>query len=247
MKIIDKGESPFKFWVFENAIDSKLAQMIFTELTSIGDDVNYHATMYKYDNVFEKKLAQDKLELMPPTTKAWLMWTLTQNFVSMIETITGIDGLIPDPWLRGGGFHLHTQGGILKPHLDFTMHPKLKLVRRLNFIVYFNKNYDPSWGGELELWNKEMTVCEKKIQPGYNIGVLFETPDAAHGFSVPWSAPEGITRKSLAVYLYSSPTADDLLRPHRSTQFLRRADEEINPEMEALREKRNSGRLSTNV
>lgn len=243
MKITQQGEKPFHYWVFKDALDARLAQMICGELVDYGNDPEYRSHMYKYDNVFEKKLAQDNLEMLPPTTKSWLVWTLTAHFVSMIESITGVSGLIPDPWFTGAGFHLHTTGGVLKPHIDFSRHRKHGLIRRFNYIVYFNKNYEKTWGGELELWDKEMKSPDVKIEPGYNVGVLFETPDAPHGFSVPWNAPNGITRKSLAVYLYSAPTLEDLQRDHKSTQFLRAKGETTNDETEALRERRNHGRI----
>lgn len=245
MKIRESGTSPYPYWTFENLIHASTAQDIFEELQSLSHDADYISRMYKYDNVFERKFAQDNWDLLPPITKAWLCWTLTAPFIAMIETITGIQGLIADPWLRGGGFHLHKPGGVLMVHKDFTMHPKLKLIRRLNLIVYMNKNYDPSWGGQLELWSKNMEKCEVKIDPGYNMGVLFETPEAPHGFNTPWSAPIGIGRKSLAVYLYSAPTEEDLRKTHLSTQFLRSKDEQTTDGIEALRERRNHGRLTS--
>ncbi len=244
MKFDRHGTSPYKWWTFKEPIHPKTAQEIFTELTRYGDDPHYRADMFKYDNVFEKKLAQNNFDQLPPVTKAWLSWTLTSHFVTMIEQITGIEGLIPDPHFNGGGFHLHTTGGILKPHLDYTRHKKLGLIRRLNFIVYFNKNYDPSWNGQLELWSPDMSECEVKLDPSYNTGVLFETPNAPHGFSVPWSAPDNITRKSLACYLYTCPAESDFATNHLSTQFLLAKGEETDPETEALRQKRNLGRLN---
>ncbi len=247
MKLREHGEHPFKYWVFEDPIHPRTAQEIYSELGHFKTFQGF----YKYDNAFEKKYATDKWELFPPITKAWLSWTLTGDFVKWAEEVTGLKGLIPDPHLRGGGIHAHKEGGILKPHLDTTQHPDLKLIRRLNYIIYFNRNYEKSWGGGLELWsrrmNGELAEAAVTIEPGYNVGVLFETPNSPHGFSTPWAAPDGITRKSLAVYLYTSPTQAELSENHLSTQFLKTPGEKVDEQLEDLRRQRNMARLSSNV
>lgn len=243
LEITKQGTEPFKYWVIKDPLHPTIAQRIFTELSLLSQDENYLASMYKYSNFFEKKLAQDQMRLMPDTVRGWLAWTLTSEFVDVIEKLTGITGLCVDPWFMGGGIHMHKAGGILRVHKDFTKHRKLGLIRRLNYIVYFNKNYEESWGGQLEFHSKDMSKCEVKIDPGYNVGVLFETPDSPHGFNTPWSAPDNIARKSLAVYLYTAPTKEDLEKEHLSTQFLKTPGEKTTPEIEELRAKRNKGRI----
>ena len=39
----------------------------------------------------------------------------------------------------------------------------MKLDRRLNILIYLNHNWKDNNGGHLELWDKEMKNCEKKI------------------------------------------------------------------------------------
>ncbi len=240
---VTSGESPFRYWIIENALPGQMAQGIFQELSAIRNT----DSMYKYDNYFEKKYAEDRWLHLPPVTKSMLNWTLSGVFVKAIEEMTGLTGMIPDPHLTGGGIHIHKDGGILRPHRDFTLHKKLGLIRKLNWILYMNKNYDPAWGGQLELWSKDMSKCEVSIEPKFNRAVLFETPLAPHGFSNPWSAPHGITRKSLAVYLYAAPTIQDLQSDHKSTQFLKAPNEETTEYIEELRALRNTGRLASNV
>lgn len=240
---VTSGTSPFRWWQIDNALPAPMAQVIFQELSAYRDT----SKMYRYDNYFEKKFATDDWSLFPPMTKAMLNWSLSGPFVKSIEDMTGINNLCVDPWLTGGGIHIHKENGVLRPHTDFSMHRKLGLVRKLNWIIYLNKNYDPAWGGQLELWSKDMSKCEVTIEPIFNRAVLFETPGAPHGFSNVWSAPHDITRKSLAIYFYVAPTVEDLAKIHESTHFLPTPGEQTTPEIEELRAKRNKGRLASNV
>ncbi len=84
------------------------------------------------------------------------------SFVRFLETLTGIEGLIPDPHYLGGGLHMIPPGGWLDVHADFSRHDRLDLDRRLNVIVYLNEGWDPDWGGALELWSCDMS--EKVVE-----------------------------------------------------------------------------------
>src|SRR5262249_39147078 len=85
------------------------------------------------------------------------------TFLQFLEEMTGIEGLIPDPYLEGGGLHMIKPGGSLAIHADFNWHKRLKLDRRLNLLLYLNKDWDESFGGALELWSQDMKAVVKKI------------------------------------------------------------------------------------
>ena len=51
----------------------------------------------------------------------------------------------------------------------------MKLDRRLNILIYLNRNWESSYGGSLELWGKNMKKCEKTIIPTFNKTVIFST------------------------------------------------------------------------
>ena len=131
-------------------------------------------------------------------------------FVEFLERLTGIEGLIPDPYL-GGALRCYTRGGLLGVHTDYNWHNKLKLYRRVNLIVYLNREWPVSFGGELELWTTDWSRCAKRIFPGWNKAVIFGVDDRSpHGFPAPLRCPEGYPRKSLQLYYYSAriPDAD---------------------------------------
>jgi hypothetical protein len=126
-------------------------------------------------------------------------------FVEFLERLTGIKGLVPDPFLHGGGLHQIEPGGFLDVHADFNIHPRFKLYRRLNALIYLNEEWRDDWGGHLELWSPDMGRRAQRIAPEFNRTVIFSTTrQAFHGHPEPVACPPGINRRSLAVYYYSA-------------------------------------------
>src|SRR5581483_6543461 len=115
------------------------------------------------------------------------------------------DGLIPDPYFTGGGLHQIERGGYLKIHADFDRHEKLGLQRRLNVLVYLNRDWDESYGGALELWDRAMTHPVVRVLPVFNRCVVFSTTDQSyHGHPEPLTCPPDRRRRSLALYYYTA-------------------------------------------
>ena len=125
--------------------------------------------------------------------------------VQFLESLTTIPSLIPDPHFVGGGFHETSAGGKLGIHADFRINESLHLNRRINMIIYLNKEWQDEWGGKLELWDKGMNGVVHSIAPVYNRCVIFNTDaDSFHGHPDPLLTPENKTRKSLALYYYTA-------------------------------------------
>lgn len=152
-----------------------------------------------------KKLASSREENMPPAIRQFLLQCNSSTFISFLEDLTGIAPLIPDPHYEGGGMHQIEPGGYLDVHADFNYHHVYKLDRRLNMLLYLNKNWKEEYGGYLELWDRNMKTCVKKVLPIFNRCVIFSTSDYSfHGHPVPLMCPPGETRKSLALYYYTN-------------------------------------------
>lgn len=128
-------------------------------------------------------------------------------FLEFLETVTGIRGLLPDPYFTGGGIHQILHGGILDIHTDFNFYEKLQVHRRLNAILYLCLEWKEDYGGSLELWDKAPRAggkCFKSIPPLYNRLVVFETDKTSfHGHPKEWNGPSGIYRRSIALYYYT--------------------------------------------
>lgn len=159
----------------------------------------------RFDRHHSKKLATKGDAQFGPATRRVMHEFSSAACLRFLEGLTGIAGLIPDPYFEGGGLHQIEPGGILKVHADFNWHKTLRLDRRINLIVYLNKDWREEYNGHLELWDREMTHSVKKILPVYNRCVVFSTTDwSYHGHPEKLTCPEGRTRKSLALYYYTN-------------------------------------------
>lgn len=210
---------------------------------------------YKYDNPLEKKLAMDQLERLPDPIVDILAFFNSVPMLKFMEKLTGISGLIPDPYYRGGGIHQIVKGGKLDVHIDFNLHTELNLDRRLNAIVYLNKDWEEAYGGFLQLWDGHregdghvLDRCVNKILPLFNRLVVFNTNERSyHGHPDPLSCPEDRSRKSIAVYYYTNGRPEEEKADAHSTTFIRRPDDPDDDALNTLRDQRNKGRLSSNL
>jgi hypothetical protein len=160
----------------------------------------------RFDNPLEKKLGYYyERSTISKTIRDFLDQMNTFEMLLWLEALTGIEGLIPDPYFGGGGLHQIEPGGFLKVHADFNVHPKLKLDRRLNMLIYLNRDWKEEYGGHLELWDRDARSCRKKILPLFNRTVVFSTTDTSyHGHPNPLTSPSGVTRKSVSLYYYTA-------------------------------------------
>jgi hypothetical protein len=163
-----------------------------------------------FDSPTEKKLGYSYQQPLGETLRAFLFEMGSPPVLEFLQRLTGIDGLIPDPYLGGAGPHQIVRGGFLKVHADFNWHPLLKLDRRLNLIVYLNQDWLPEYGGHIELWNRDMSRCEQRVLPVFNRTIVFNTTDTSfHGHPTPLACPETMTRKSVSLYYYTNGRPDE--------------------------------------
>jgi len=141
------------------------------------------------------------------------------QFTQFLSAISGIQGLLPDPTLFGGGLHEIAPGGRFSVHTDFNKHPVTALDNRLVFITYLNKGWDASWGGALELWDSVSKQCVDEVVPVFGRSILFAHTDTSlHGHPNPVATPDGRKRRSVAAYYYTNGGVEE--GAARTTQFL---------------------------
>ncbi len=230
-----KNAKPFPHVVIDNFLDKNVAELAYKDVQYIYPNEKW----WKYESPLERKYATDKWELFPSNIRLLLAYLNTGMFMKTFEEISGIKSLIPDPNLRGGGIHCILPGGKLDVHSDTGKHPDLGLYRRLNVIIYLNKNWKDSYNGHLELWNKDMTKCEQKISPDFNRMVMFETSKYSfHGHPETLTCELGDSRKSLALYYWTSTIPEGHEINEGATDFRARPGDKPSVEVEALRVQR---------
>jgi Rps23 Pro-64 3,4-dihydroxylase Tpa1-like proline 4-hydroxylase len=188
---------PHAHGVFDNVFNPSI-------LHNIIDEFDLKREWKEYDTKYEKKLQLSKDDSLGPNTRAFIHSLNSGTFLTFLEKLTGIDRLIADPYLAGGGLHRIEPGGKLGIHTDFNRNDHLKLHRRINVLVYLNEDWEESFGGHFELWSDPKGAQKTKILPIFNRMAIFNTTGSSfHGHPEPLTCPADRSRKSLALYYYT--------------------------------------------
>ncbi len=168
---------------------------------------------------FEVKMGCSREDQFPAALRSALHDMNSGPFVSFLEQLTGIDHLLPDPHLAGGGIHLTREDGHLGIHADFNWHERLQAHRRLNLLIYLTPDWSSAYGGELELWDREAKACQRVVEPLFNRAVVFSTrSDSFHGHPNRWKSAS-VNRQSIALYYYTATRDEAPLRAPHNTLY----------------------------
>jgi Rps23 Pro-64 3,4-dihydroxylase Tpa1-like proline 4-hydroxylase len=209
-----RNAEPFPYVVIDDFLDPDVLRTVATNFPS--------STNKQY---FDRQQERLKYQYQPHQVSSGLVRNLfaelnSQAFLGFLEEMTGVAGLIPDPHFEGGGLHETKRGGHLGVHADFNIHDQLRLERRLNLLIYLNEDWEEDFGGQLELWNKDMSQCAVRVDPIFGRAVIFSTDlDSFHGHPDPLNCPPDRSRRSIATYYYSAAEAGLAALPNRTTNF----------------------------
>lgn len=195
-----RGATPFPHVVIDDFLDPDLAEEASAAFPIADDEIWIHYSHYNSD-----KHGLTKIDVIAEPMRSILMTLNSPSFLRHLEKLTGIEGLLADPDLEGGGLHQSQVGGYLNVHADFTVHPiRRDLRRRVNLLVYLNDDWKDEYEGHLELWSRDMKTCHARISPLLNRCVIFDTDvDSYHGVPEPLRCPPDRTRNSMALYYYT--------------------------------------------
>ena len=193
---------PFPHIQIDNFFSDEYLNSILNEFPDLSSLKNSQ----DYKNQNEIKFANNDFENFTEKMKTFFNFLNSETFLNFLQILTSInEKLKSDEELNGGGLHEIKAGGLLKVHTDFNKHPTNNLDRRVNVLIYLNKNWKEKYRGCLELWDKEMKECKQKILPSFNKMVIFSTTDFSnHGHPDPIDCPSNISRKSIALYYFSA-------------------------------------------
>lgn len=202
IKVDYQSKKPFRYVMFENFFESDKAEIILQNYPTIKDGRWDGTTYLDQKNKFQKTKFNENSVMFNVFKELnsieFLRWL--QDITEMEDTLLG------DEDLYGGGLHQSINGAFLNVHVDYNIHPKTKYHRRLNVLVYMNKDWKDEYEGHLELWdlsNNQKNLIGK-YAPTFNRCVIFETNEISfHGHPKPLKTPEDINRKSIATYYYT--------------------------------------------
>ena len=216
-----QGSEPYHHLYFEEFLDDQVALAMAREFPRHSD-----GAWTEYKHVNENKAGLHVRDKLPDLIGRVVDELNSPRFVKLLSSITGIDGLLADDSIEGGGIHQAETGGFLNVHTDFTMHrTRPGWRRRCNLIVYLNEGWDEAWGGNIDFWAPDMSSALASYPVFLNTAVLFDTPGALHGFPDPLKCPATVARKSMQFYYYTiddSPTSTT-----RATAYHARPDDKL--------------------
>jgi Rps23 Pro-64 3,4-dihydroxylase Tpa1-like proline 4-hydroxylase len=213
-----KSKKPFSFVMIENFFLPEKAEAIYASYPAIENGKWDGTTYLDQKNKFQKtKFESGSIfetvfrELNSPEFLKWL------------EQVTGIPDLIDDTELFGGGLHQSVSGAFLNVHVDYNIHPETKQHRRLNVLVYMNKDWKETYEGHLELWDLTDGKKEQiaRYAPEFNRCVIFETNEISfHGHPKPLNTPPEVNRKSIATYYYTKTRPENETASEHNTIYV---------------------------
>ena len=207
---------PFRHVVIDGFLDESACEALLRDFPPFSD-------RYARDEHggVGRKAVVESAAAVSPFYREFHAYINSPPFLTAMEALTGIDALIADPTLFGGGTHENLEGQGLNVHIDFNIDERRMLHRRVNLLIYLNKEWDEAWGGAIELhsdpFNPRVDQCASYL-PLFNRAVLFETNEYSwHGFrriALP-ADKKHLSRKSFSIYLYTKDRpVEEVVAPH---------------------------------
>lgn len=208
---------PFPHIVLDGLFADALLDQAVAELPAAS------AKWTTYNTVNESKQVCSDASLFGPTAEIIVHALNSAPFLRFLERLTGITGLIPDPHLHAAGYMKVSPGGFLGLHYDFATQRELKLDRRINVLLYLNRDWAREWGGALELHSNDSVTDPRHkeilIEPLFNRVAIFNTPNALHGHRQPLTCPKGRARLCLSWYYYTAPPVTGWAARSKAVEF----------------------------
>jgi Rps23 Pro-64 3,4-dihydroxylase Tpa1-like proline 4-hydroxylase len=216
---------PFPYVKIDNFIDPEKAKAIVAAFPTF-DAALEQGQAFATINERKKVQVSDASKYATPVAELNDLLA-SEKFLNDLSYITNIPNLLADERLVGGGMHITGPGGRLDVHVDFNFIEDRALHRRLNLLFYLNSPWEESWGGQFQLWDKNVKHCEATFAPIFNRCVIFETSEISYHGVVPVAPDAPALRKSFATYYYTKEAPAHWTGASHSTIFKARPEEKL--------------------
>lgn len=194
---------PFAHLVIKDLFNPALLELVREEF-----DFQPQHGWKDVQSVYESTRRSELGAALGPASQIYFNLVNSSWFMQWVSAVTGTPYLLSDPQRFGGGLHESRPGGNFAIHRDFNYHPHVGLKNEMVMITYLNSDWQAAWGGMLELWNAKNGECKATVAPEFGHTLLMpHGPASYHGHPGPLCPPEGVTRRSVAAYYYTSPKA----------------------------------------
>ena len=198
-----KTAKPFPYLVLDNLFPNETLEECIAELPPLTDDKWIHDR----NEQSVKSNLRSAVDLGPAGFQ-FAAFLNSAAFLYLLSEMTDIWGLLGDPYLGGAGYHVVPAGGKFNIHADRNTDMSTGLFRRLAMLTYMNHDWDPAFGGQLELYNDDASKLEKVVEPIFNRTLIMEIGDKNFHAVRPVLHPTR-SRMSFATY-YHTVGANDL-------------------------------------
>lgn len=218
-----RNAEPFPHFYIDNFLKEDFANEVYNAFPSYEEAKKVGKSYYKVNE--KEKVQITDSAIFPEPIKRLHELLASKEFLELISDIMGIPDLLADPDLIGGGIHETNSGGHLDVHVDFNYLKNKQWHRRLNILIYFNKDWKEEYGGYFDIWDKDVKQCYGAFAPLFNRVFVFATSEISYHGVRPITCPPGVSRKSFAAYYYTEKAPDHWSGQHHSTIFKPRPDE----------------------
>lgn len=164
----DKGIGT-RFTAIDNLFPAETAQKFFEAFPPVEE-------MRLLDSFREKKYTSKSLEKFDPLITDITFAFQDERVINKVAELTEIKEPKGDPHLYAGGISAMAKGHFLNPHIDNSHDYEQKHYRVLNLLYYCSPDWQPENGGNLELWNEDVSRAVE-IPSLFNRLVLMATND----------------------------------------------------------------------
>jgi len=214
---------PFPHFCIDNFLTEAFANEVYESFPSYSESKQLGKEFSSVNQKRKIQICDD--EKFPPPIKKLSNMLSSPEFLNLLENLMGVDDLIADPGLMGGGIHETNSGGHLDVHIDFNYIEQQQWHRRLNILIYFNKDWKEEYGGYLDIWDKDVKKNYGSFAPVFNRACGFLTSEISYHGVTPLTCPADVMRKSFATYFYTKKAPEGWDGTKHSTVFKARPDE----------------------
>ncbi len=195
-----RDAKPYPYLVMDNFLEKSVTDEITREIASTPAN---HSVVFN-DSVQKNKSISTGKDV-PKYISLLAAKFASAEFLRYLEKVTGLEGLIPDPYYNTeyGYYHVVGPGGVLGSHLDHSHHQTLQLPHVLNLVIYLSDGWNDQDGGALCLFDETGKKVMKRVECKFNRAALFAAnPISYHGVE-PIKETAGRKRHSIYFAYYS--------------------------------------------